>query len=189
MLRKIADTIFKNNAMFNILCEVFTLSPTSTTDYLSRFNTVERVNASYHHAGYSDTCDESRTPRTGKRRVNSYLIDYQKWRNWKQQTAEWGNCYRGFKSYYHKPATTVSSLCGLLCSILPHLIDNQITVHSSLTCSWCSTRVPCVRIPCVVIVQTKLHTRIHWIISLEDARESMIIHIKLPNLVAFYKWY
>ena len=41
----------------------------------------------------------------------------------------------------------VSSLRGLLCSISSLLIGNQISVHSSLTRSWCSTRVPCVRIP------------------------------------------
>ena len=35
----------------------------------------------------------------------------------------------------------MSSLRCLLCSILPLLIDNQMTVYSSLTRSWCSIRV------------------------------------------------
>ena len=44
------------------------------------------------HAGYSDTWDAGGT---GERLVNSYLIVFQKWRNWTQHTAEWGHCCRG----------------------------------------------------------------------------------------------
>ena len=107
----------------------------------------------YQHAGYSDTWDTGGTPRTGERRVNWYLIDYQKWRNWTQQTAEWGHCCRGLVLVAFKHAVTVSSLRSLLCSISSLLIDNQISVHSSLTHSWCSTRIPSVGIPGVIQVK------------------------------------
>ena len=99
---------------------------------------------------YSDTWDAGRTPRTGKRRVNSYLIVYEKWRTWIQQTAEWGHCCRGLVLVAFKPAVMVSSLRGLLYSISSLLIDKHISVNYSPTRSWCSTRVPCVRIPGMV---------------------------------------
>ena len=38
------------------------------------------------HVGYSDTWNAGRTPTTGKRRVNIYLIVYQNWRNRTQQS-------------------------------------------------------------------------------------------------------
>ena len=112
-----------------------------------------------YHAGYSDTWDADGTSRTCERRVDRYLIVYQKWRNWTQQTAEWGQCCRGLVLLTFKLATTLSLLRRLLCSISSRLIDNQISVHSSLTRSWCSTRVPSVRTPGVYMEWCDCQTR------------------------------
>ena len=109
-----------------------------------------------YHAGYSDTWDAGRTPRTGERRVNRYMIVYQKCRNWTQQRSEdtfvAGLCL--IVSFKH--AATVCSVRGLL-------VDNQITVHSSLTRSWCSTRVPGVRIPGVCMTLFKWFVKVYSI--------------------------
>ena len=50
--------------------------------YFKRITVINKLVHDDHinkdHAGYSDTWDAGRTQRTGKRRVNIYLIVYQK---------------------------------------------------------------------------------------------------------------
>ena len=116
-----------------------------------------------HTPGILTLWDAGKTPRTGEWRVNSYLIVYQKWRNWIQQTAEWGHCYRGLVLVDFKPVVTVPSLRGLLCSISSLLIDNQISVHSSLTRSCCSNRVPSDRIPGKNDMLTKMLSPVYFV--------------------------
>ena len=70
------------------------------------------------------------TPRTGEGKVKRYLIVYKKWRNWTQQTAEWGNSVL-------TPRSVVFNLVTF---------DRQSDI-CSLTRYCCSTGVPSVRIP------------------------------------------
>ena len=67
--------------------------------FLVCFRIKPRIVSFSVHAGNFDTWDAGRTLITGKRRVNRYLIVYQKWRNWTHQTAEWGHSYRGLKGH------------------------------------------------------------------------------------------
>ena len=48
-----------------------------TIKYVRKLGLDDRIITDHSHAGYSDTWDAVRTPRTGKGRVNSYLIFYQ----------------------------------------------------------------------------------------------------------------
>ena len=101
--------------------------------------------SSNHHAGYSNTWDAGRTPRTDKRRVNRYLIVYQKWRNWTQQTSGDDTVTAALKATNTNPRQQCPhSAVGCVQFRHALLIDNQITR------SWCSIRIQCVTIPGVI---------------------------------------